>query len=274
MSNSEGTVRPYSDQAFSRGVVVGGAEPPSAASTPSTVVVEPVTQGNLSGADFDTFRGGGVMQTLRDRTGDLVRNRDPRPDDLVTIVTGSGREMTVPLRLAEQEGFVHRDATTGRYAESDRASQAQTVAELQRLEQSKRESEQVRYTDEVEQAVHEMAGAMSEAGLDFGQEFATYISKDDGGSVSEPASQWAQAQGLEMREQMANYASQMRRAVETEVLKPQGIDPEVFLEFLQANRSAAVRAAMFGHYAKNLDGFRQLARQYRDTGWLAKQKRR
>jgi hypothetical protein len=70
--------------------------------------------------------------------------------------------------------------------------------------------------------------------------------------------------------------TQMRNAVDVEVLRPQGIDVEAFIDWIQTSglvRGRATKAAMFAHHAKSLDGFRSLAREYLDTGGRARQRR-
>jgi hypothetical protein len=302
-TNGEGSVLAYSDSAFNRGVVVGADAPvnttmpsprsnqvwitgPEAAPSrsqapaPSIAHVEAVTQGNLSGPDLAQSHGAGIMATVRDRTGDLIVNRAPTANDLVTITLNSGRQMTVPIRLAVSEGFLAQDAA-GKFVDADRAGQQRVVEELQKAEAAKKAAESLKYGDDVEKGIASVSASMVEAGVDFGNELAAFIGSagDDyartDNALSEPAQRWAADKGVALPDQMRRYLSHMREAVVTEVLAPQGISPEAFLEFLESPmyRPAGTRAALLAHHGRSLDGFRSLARAFLDTGGRARQRR-
>lgn len=269
--DNTGAVRAYSDAAFSRGVVVGGEERPAPSTQPSALAVESTTIGTVGGADLDKPRPG-ILATVRDKTGESLIGRDIRADDTITITTPSGREMTVPVRIAEREGFLFRDSQ-GQYREADRQAQIAVVEEMAQLERSRREAEAHKYDPAVEEAVRQISDAMSAEGLDFSDSFAEFIGSD-GEYVSEPVAKFGNAHGLDMKAEMHRYVWQLRSAVEDEVLAPQGIDVKTFLSFLELNRGPATRAAVLAHNGRSLDGFKQLARLYRDTGWMTKQPKR
>jgi len=302
-TNGEGSVLAYSDSAFNRGVVVGADAPvnttmpsprsnqvwitgPEAAPSrsqapaPSIAHVEAVTQGNLSGPDLAQSHGAGIMATVRDRTGDLIVNRAPTANDLVTITLNSGRQMTVPIRLAVSEGFLAQDAA-GKFVDADRAGQQRVVVEMQKLEAAKREAEALRYGDDVEKGIASVSASMAEAGVDFGNELAAFIGSagDDyartDNALSEPAQRWAAEKSVDLPHQMRAYMDHLKLAVVTEVLAPQGIDASAFLEFVAGpqHRAKGVRAALFAHHGRSLDGFRALARDFLDLGMKAKQRR-
>jgi hypothetical protein len=302
-SDNEGQVLAYSDSAFSRGVVVGGNETVTTTATaqrsnsvwigspepapsrsqapgPSVAVVEPVAQGNLSGPDLAQSHGAGIMATVRDRTGDLIVNRAPTANDLVTITLNSGRQMTVPIRLAVSEGFLAQDAS-GKFVDADRAGQQKVADELAKLEASKREAEALKYGDDVEKGIASVSASMAEAGVDFGNELAAFIGSagDDyartDNALSEPAQRWAADKSVDLPHQMRAYMDHMKLAVVTEVLAPQGIDPAAFLEFVASpqHKAKGVRAALFAHHGRSLDGFKALAREFADLGMKAKQRR-
>jgi hypothetical protein len=303
-TNGEGSVLAYSDSAFNRGVVVGTDAPvnttmpsprsnqvwitgPEAAPSrsqapaPSIAHVEAVTQGNLSGPDLAQSHGAGIMATVRDRTGDLIVNRAPTANDLVTITLNSGRQMTVPIRLAVSEGFLAQDAA-GKFVDADRAGQQRVVVEMQKLEAAKREAEALQYGDEgVEKGIASLSASMAESGVDFGTELAAFLGSagDDyartDNALSEPAQRWAAEKSVDLPHQMRNLMDHLKLAVVTEVLQPQGIDASAFLEYLSSpmNRAAGTRAALFAFHGRSLDGFKALARSFLDTGGRARQKR-
>jgi hypothetical protein len=289
-SDNEGQVLAYSDSAFSRGVMVGGNEPvtttapaqrsnqiwitgPEAApsrapaTAPSIAHVEAVTQGRIEGESLEQFRGGGILQTFRDgKTGDLLGNRAPTLQDRVTITTGSGRQMEVRVAQAVAEGFLFQ-AADGSFREADRAAQKATVEEMAKLEAAKAESEKYKYEPEVEKGIRSISDAMAAEGLNFGDAIAEWIGSE-GASVSEPVAQFASNHGFSAQQQLAAYLSQMRSAVVTTILQPQGISPEDFMAYLEnpMNRPSGTRAALLAHHGRSLEGFRQLARAYLDTG--------
>jgi hypothetical protein len=302
-TNGEGSVLAYSDSAFSRGVVVGANAPVSApmpaersnqvwiagpeaapsrsqAPGPSVSVVEPVTSGNLSGPDLAQPHGAGIMATVRDRTGDLIVNREPTANDLVTVTLNSGRQMTVPIRLAVSEGFLAQDER-GKFVDADRAGQQRVVEEIQKVEAAKKAAESLKYGDDVEKGIASVSASMAEAGVDFSNELAAFIGSagDDyartDNALSQPAQRWAAEKSVDLPHQMRAYMDHLKLAVVNEVLAPQGIDPAAFLEFLQSpmHRAKGTKAALWAHHGRSLAGFHSLAREFLDTGGRSRQKR-
>src|SRR5262249_46775866 len=240
---------------------------------PSAINVEPVGNTRLEGADLAQHHGPGILSTVRDgKTQDLILNGAIEATVIGTVTLNSGREMTMRVRQAEAEGFLARDHATGRYHEADRRAQQATVEELARVEAAKREAEALKFDNAVETAVHGIGNAMRADGLNFGDELAQFIGSD-GNTVSQPAADWAQAHGFEMKQQLRALMDHMRQAVIAEVLQPQDIDPDAFLSYCEQNRAAATRAAVYAFHGRSLDGFRQLAQNYRDTGGRYRQRR-
>ena len=259
----------FSESNFNKGTVVHADAP--AAPAPSVSVVVPVANGKVEGRDLDTFRPG-LLATDLDRTGDILRGRDIAPNDTIEITSPSGQPWRVPVRIAESEGWVHRDAQC-RYHESDRQAQVDAFNQMRQLEASKREAEAFKHKPEVEDAVRQIADALTADGMDFMMIWSEYLGSD-GARVNPVASAWFAAHGLDAMEQMRTYTNVLRGAVTAEVLLPQGIDPETFLKYLELNRSAAIRAALYAHTFRSLDGFKALARAYLDTGGRARRARR
>ena len=272
MSSDNAVTVQYSDGNASRGTWVGGEAPAPATPTPSVAHVEPVGNSRVEGADLAVSHGAGILATILDgHTADLVRGRAPTDNDLCTITTNTGREMRVRVRNAINEGFLFRDEH-GRLHEADRSGQQAAFDELQRLEASRREAGQVKYGDATENAVAEISAAMTADGMDFTQTLAEFLGSD-GDRINEATQKWAAANGLgDFRGQLQNYMSTMRAAVISQVLAPQGISPDFFLEYLKQNRTKANAAAIRAHVAKDLNYFRQLAFDYRNSGWMAKQR--
>jgi hypothetical protein len=294
MSTDNARTVPFSESAFQRGTVVGGGNSAAPANTerssqvwvegevipreprapaPSTSTVEPVGQGRVEGAALDTFRAG-ILQSARTKSGELIRGRDVAADDVVSVTTPSGRDWTIPVRLAEQEGWLYRDER-GRYHEADRNAQMKVVAEMAQLERSKIESDAFRHDPDVEMAVRAQAEAMEADGLSWADELASYLGSD-GQRVSDPAAQWGIANDVDVKDEMRKYTWALRGAVTSEVLQPAGIDPEAFIAWLDKSgmhRSRGVRAALYAHTFRSLNGFHELAREFLDTGGRARQTR-
>ena len=271
-NNSDGAVMPYSEQAYNRGVVIGAEPKPS--TPPSASHVEAITPNRVEGADIGTSHGAGVMRTVTDPTGEIILNRDPKPTDLVTITLSSGAPMTLPIRVAVREGFLMQDAS-GKFHEADRAAQQAAVDAIRKAEIDKANSEALKFSDPVEQGIHEVSEAMKANGLDFGNELATFIGSD-GNTVSDPASKFAQANGFEMTQQLQAYMGHMKAAVTQEVLAPQGIEPEAFLQWIQESglhRGKANKAALAAFHLRTLDGFKSLAAEFLNTGGRYRQRR-
>jgi hypothetical protein len=204
----------------------------------------------------------------------ITNYREPVDTDILTVTLGSGNETTMTVRQAINAGFLGRN-NNGKLFEVDRAAQQQTVAEIERLEKAQKESEQFTFTHEAEQAVHEMATAMHADGLDFSNSLASFIGSD-GAHVDEVTARWAGEQGLDMQRELRTYMDHLKACVTEEVLAPQGIDPESFLQWITDNglvRARATRATLYAHNMKSLNGFKSLAREFLDSGGRARQRR-
>ena len=274
MSDSSTTV-PYSDSAFNRGVVVT-TEQSQPAVAPRALAVEPIVQPRIEGADLDTFRGGGLMQTARSKQGELVVDRPLTLDDVIDITLNSGRVMHgVPIKTAIREGFVTQ-TPDGKFMEADRAAQQATFNELQQVEAARREAQAFKFADETHQAIHEMAEAMGAAGLSFTNELAIHLGSNGEASVSEPAQRWATSHGLDLKAELQKAMSHLRNAVIEECLQPRGVDPSAFLQWLQSSGLHAGRgrqAAMAAFVLRTLNAFHELADEYCSVGGRAHQRR-
>src|SRR5262244_4032802 len=104
--SATGATMPFSDAAWNR-TTVAGSEKRAPSTPPSVSVTEPIVQGNISGADLDTFKPG-ILATVRDgHTGDIIGSRPIRPTDRITITTNTGRQMEVRVSAAVSEGFLY-----------------------------------------------------------------------------------------------------------------------------------------------------------------------
>src|SRR5262249_1102371 len=131
MSNNEGAVRPYSEAAFNRGVVVGGTEtvhapnhversgavwiggteptPMRPQTGPSAVSVDPVGNTRVEGEALDTWRPG-LLASVLDATGEVLNGRAIQKTDSVEVPFPSGRPVRMPVRMAIQSGYLAEDA--------------------------------------------------------------------------------------------------------------------------------------------------------------------
>ena len=274
MSDNSVTV-PLSDGAWSRSTIVT-AEQSQPAAQPRVLAVAPIEQTKLEGRDFDQHRPG-IMQTARcGKNGEMILDRPLTLDDVIDITLNSGKVMhSVPLRVAVREGFVAQ-SPDGRFVEADRAAQQATVNELQRVEAAQREAQAFRFADETHQAIHEMASAMSEAGLSFTNELAIHLGSNGEASVSEPAARWATSHGLDLKAELQKAMSHLRKSVIEECLQPRGVDPNAFLHWLETSGMHAARgrkAAMAAFVLRSLAGWHELADEYCSVGGRARQRR-
>jgi hypothetical protein len=299
-NNNDGAVRAFSETAFSRGVHVGGSEPanngalpterassvwvggaaPSeptrSTPAPSFADVIETTQNRVDGIDFDQHRGGGIMQTARDgHTMDIIRNRPIAATDFVVITTSTGKKMNVRVRAALAEGFLGQNAD-GSYFEVDRKSQQIIADQLTAVEAAQRKAGEFHHDPSVEAAVQGQVAMMAEVGLDWATEFTTYVATG-GERVSPPAADFFASHGLDLKQEMNRFVWALRSAVEQEVLRPNAIDPTVFLDWIETSgmhKQKAVAAALYAVHARSLDRWKSLAREFLDTGGRARQARR
>jgi len=272
-NNSDGVVMPFSEAAWNRSVTIGAEPKPSIA--PSASHVEANGPQRIEGTDLAPHRAG-VFASLRDKTGEVITSyRDPVETDVIDVTLPSGQPTSMTVRQAMFAGIIGKDAS-GKLFEVDQIAQNQIKAEIAKVEQSKKDAESLKFTNEVEAGIASIAQSMGEAGVPFENEFAQFLGADgEASSISQPANQWAQANGVDLHQQMQRLTSHLRDSVIAEVCLPRGIDPATFQEYLASPmvRARGNKAALYALHGRSLAGFHALADEALGVGIRFKNKR-
>lgn len=268
MSSNEAAALPFSEAAFARATNSHSDSP-----APSVAVVDAVSNGRVEGSDFADYHGAGLLASVLDATGDIVRGRGIQPSDTVEITSPSGRPWRIPVKHALANGYLTQDPVTKQYVEADRSAQQEAFNELQQVEQAKLKSEQLTFGTDVDNAIGGIESAMQADGLSLGDALAHFVGAE-GNSLPEPVVAWGQANGLDMDAQARLFMDHLKIAVEQQVLRPNNVTTAAFLDFLSQNKGPAMRAAMRAFHARDLQGFHQLCRLFLDTGGRARMAKR